>query len=141
MGALQLIAPRSRELAYAEITSTVSGITSEADVEGLSITFTAPPGPVYVEVELPALQQVTSAGTITVKLANGAGTEQLRIGSSTAVPAGSFVAGYGAKRKFTTLTPGTSYTFKVRASTSAGTLSIFSIVSYAGMIRAYEVVS
>lgn len=128
---VSVLAPqRGTELAYAENTSHVTGIpVGGGDVTGLTITFTVAGRPVYVFVHLPLVGQVTSTGQPTFYITEGvisvarsqhpASIAAAAFGGGVVI-AHRFAAGAGAK------------TVKVTATTTAGTVSVFSDGSAGG---------
>lgn len=100
-------------VAYAQITSTQTGFgTTTTDVAGLSVTFTAPGEVVWLVTHLPYVKLNTAAGAASLWLADGSNQvvglwqQTLTIGAITTAR---------HERRLSILTPGASYTFKVRA--------------------------
>lgn len=124
------------ELGYAEKTNDQTGMTVEADVTGLSITFVAGTKPVWLEAMANVEQLGGAAGLAVLIITDGSNAVQAKHPVNLASTA---FENLNPKRRLT-LTPGTSYTFKVRATTSAGTLSIFGAATNTpAFIRAVEV--
>jgi hypothetical protein len=124
------------ELGYADITANSSSIgTSDTDVTGLTITFTAPSRPVMLEARVSGAQQVGSTGFPQVKLCDSSNTvlDTQGVGSYTA---GAFTGALAPRVRLASLTAGTSYTFKVRAATTAGTMVCDASSTQKGFIRA-----
>lgn len=109
---------------FAQITADVTGVSTLADVAGLSVTFTAVANRNYaITVSFGGGQQVTSTGTSAVIVTDGANT---RVG---------LVQQYVAQIATTTLQAATrrlivsgvaagAVTYKARATTSAGTFTL-----------------
>jgi hypothetical protein len=109
------------ELNYAQITSTQAGISTLADITGLTIAFTVGTRPVMVEVFIPLYTQVTSSGTPLFFITDNSNNEIARGGGFTVAAA----ANGGGLMMRTRLAAGTgAYTAKARAQTTAGTLTI-----------------
>lgn len=111
-----------RALAYAEITSDVASISTAADVPGLSVTFTAGARPIWIEVWAAQWIQATAQGDGAFILTDTVPTEYAR--TSATVATNAHMGPIAIKKRLSALTPGTSYTFKLRASASAGSLTI-----------------
>ncbi|MDQ3933424.1 MAG: hypothetical protein M3340_02200 [Actinomycetota bacterium] len=124
-----------RELDRAESVVSQSGISAVTDVTGLAITFTPERAGVWVEAFCPQLQQQTSTGVVTVSITDAANVTQEKIAAVT-LPVGFW--GPASGKVPLTLTPGTEYTFKVRATTSAGTLVVWGGAGLVNWIRAVE---
>lgn len=125
------------ELGYAEITAAVTGISTIADVTGLTITFTVGVRPVMVEAVFPLVGQVTSTGQPTLFITDGSNVDLSRV-QFPSMTAATFDGGRVIKRRLAANTG--AITTKVRAQTTAGTVSIFgSGTTYQSFIRAYEV--
>lgn len=112
-----------RRLGYAQIVANQTGISAEADITGLSITFLAPPGPFWVECWAPHIAQQGSTGIPILKITDGSNNEYSRAQSASLAAAGVWGCP-NVRRRVSDATPGTSYTFKVRLSTTAGTTDI-----------------
>lgn len=100
-----------------------TGISALADVTGLSVTFTAINNRAYdLEAKIPHVQQLTAAGAVTFQLCTAANAvlEEWR---RTVALNEIFSVHLGPFPEFGTIGSGGT-TRKVRASTSAGTLSI-----------------
>lgn len=133
---------RGTELAYAENTSSVTGIAAAGgDVTGLTITFTVGDRPVVVEVVLPLVGQVTSAAQPTFYIADASNNLKSRSAAGASIAAGGGAAIAPIKERIPANTG--SVTRKVRATSSAGTVSVFASTAaadtYKPFIRAYEV--
>lgn len=118
------VTPAGIELASAESTSAAGLTTAEADLAGLSITFTAPNRPVRLELWAYTVQQLTSAGTPLLKITDGAATTAYAVALAGSLAINGYSAALLARRRLNTLTPGQSYTFKARGSTSAATANV-----------------
>jgi hypothetical protein len=105
-------------LAYAQITANQNGIgTSATDVTGLSITFTAGQRPVWVEASIALVKLNTAAGDPGVFITDSANNAVKSWNRTmTAGASGEVIL----RRRLAILTPGTSYTFKVRAQAPTG---------------------
>lgn len=131
---------RGTRLARAEMTTSQTGIAATtADVTGLTIGpadgLTVGDRPVEIEAWFPALQQITSAGTVIVYITNSANTALSRLIFS--LTAGSYAGGVAVVAP---LAAGSGdQTVKVRASTTAGTLSVLAASDYRPYISAYVV--
>jgi hypothetical protein len=113
----------------AKITASPTNITSQtfADLAGLSVTFTAPARPVKIEAFFPIVFNNTAGGGWVIILTNSANTEYTRWRDiSTAANEGH--AG-GMWIVIDNLTPGNSYTFKIRVAlaNAIGTTTIFGL--------------
>lgn len=106
-------------VAYAEATSDQTGITAEADLTGLTVTFTAVSGRWYQITGQVLAQQLTSTGAAAGKITDGSNTEVQRFGQNQAFLANGVEVWHGS-RSITGLSG--SQTFKLRMSTSAGTI-------------------
>jgi hypothetical protein len=133
-----------RALAYAQITANQTGIgLSATDSTGLSITFTPGSRPVWVEFQAVSLIQNTSTGQPILFVTDSSNNEVIRAVVPSLV-AGASTGPVSAKRRLTILTPGTSYTFKVRGQTTAGTFDLranvdaIPTVNGPAYLRAYE---
>lgn len=134
-GAWVRLAPKGTELQYAQNTTDVPGISTAADVTGLSITFTVGDRPVYVDAGFPLIGQVTSAGQPTLFITDPSGTPYTST-QPPSIAAGAFDRAYIAPYRFPA---GTGVvTAKVRASTTGGTLTVFSANTRRSFIRAIE---
>lgn len=128
---------RSTELAYAEITSHVTGIGAAfTDVTGLTITFTVGARPVLIEAVLPLIGQVTLAGVPQFFIVNALGNDISR-STVPSLAAGAFDTPAPIRVRLPANTG--LYTAKVSANTSAGTVSVFSTgTTYKAYIQATE---
>lgn len=136
-GAL-LVAGYGTELAYAEITSDQTGISTATDVTGLVISFTVGARPVMVEAFFPLIQQVTSTGQAQLTITSGTtGGTALTQATPPSLAANATIGGLVAKYRFAAGTGATAA--RVRAQTTAGTLTINAISTRKPYIRAYEV--
>lgn len=96
-----------------------TGITTVTDLTGLSVTATAVAGRLWRITFFVVVQQVSSTGVHNITLADGSNTALAQPGAS--VGSGSFMTTGGS----IIVTPSAgSNTYKLRAQTSAGTLSI-----------------
>jgi hypothetical protein len=129
--------PPKRELAYQEITTSVTGFSAVADVAGLSASYTPTTSAVVVEAFTPSVQQQTVAGIGLLYVQDSAGAWQQRFCMADILAGKFFGSNYG-KRRVTGLTPGVTYTAKVRAQTTAGTLDVIANANYPAFIRVYE---
>lgn len=133
----------ARALAFAQITANQTGFSTAADVTGLSITVTAGSKPIWVEAQIVTVVQQASSGAPVIFITNDSNQEVTRW-TTPSMAAGVASAPVVLRRRLTILTPGTSYTFKVRASTSAGTVDVrantdtIPTVFGPAWIRAYE---
>lgn len=133
----------AKSLAFAQITANQTGFSSAADVTGLSITITAGNKPIWVEAQIVTVVQQTSSGIPVIFITNDSNQEVTRW-TAPSMGAGVLSSTVLLRRRLTNLTPGTSYTFKVRASTSAGTVDVrantdaIPTVNGPAWIRAYE---
>jgi hypothetical protein len=135
---LTLLGPKGTELAYAENTSDVSGISAVADVTGLLISFTVGARPVMVEAVCPLVGQVTSTGqpTLFITAHPTPGTTY----TSEQFPSMAAAALEGGRIMKVRLPAGTgAVSVKVRASTTAGTVTVFSSSARKSYIQAIEV--
>lgn len=129
-------AQRGVELAYAEKTTNVTGISSAADVTGLTISFTVGTRPVMVEAVLPLVGQVTSTGQPTVFI-TASDNSAYSSAQPPSIAATGLYGGFVIKKRFAA--GAGAVTTKVRAQTTAGTVSIFSDVTRPSYIQATEV--
>lgn len=120
------------DLAYAELASDQSTITTEVDLTGGSITFTVANRPVYVELFLVSLQQQTNAGLVTVRITDAANTQK-GAASFTVTTAGQF---FGLRVLERIATPGT-YTRKGRLNSTVASVRHLG-TSSVGHLRAFE---
>lgn len=96
-----------------------TGITAATDLTGLTNTFTAPGGRAYWILGMVVTQQVTSAGIQNLLLRDGSNTQLAAPGGT--IASGSFTTWVVSK----VVTPSAgSVTYKLSATTSAGTLSV-----------------
>lgn len=105
---------------YAQVTADQTGISTEADVTSLTITWTAVSTRRYRITGHLLVQQLTSTGAATAKITDGSGTEIQRIGHRASFAANDVDMWEGSSVE-TGLSG--SITRKIRAATSAGTLS------------------
>lgn len=137
MGELEIHAPRPPGSlivrAASEVTPTA--FSAEADISGLSITFVAPATEVRLRVQLPTIGQNTTAGRTTVKVTDAANTEVRRVFDQNITNA-QFASPNFTEARITGLTVGTSYTYKLRIVTSAGTASFFAAANMPAFIEA-----
>lgn len=118
---------RGLELAFAEVLSNTAGIAAGfIDITGASVTFTGRGRPVRIDAWCPLNNQLTATGTIDLFLTDGANVAVQRIDRREAIPAGGFVTMGGFLRLPTV--DGVAYTYKLRAATSAGTLTVMGAV-------------
>lgn len=101
------------------ITSAVTGISTEADVTGLTVTFTAEAERYYKITWIGRVQQQTSAGTVTARITDGSNVSKIawvKALSAAAVDNVMLVV---------LQSPGAgSVTWKARIGTSAGTVDV-----------------
>lgn len=117
-------APAAKRLAHAQITANQTAIgTSATDITGLSVTFTATSRPIWVEFYAVSLIQNASTGQPLVFVTDSSNNEVARA-VVPSLAAGASTGPVLARRRLTSLTPGTSYTFKVRGQTTAGTFDL-----------------
>jgi hypothetical protein len=121
------------EIARAEITANQLGISTIADVTGLAISYTVGTRPVELQAHFPLLAQVTTAGIPTLFITDAANADIARC-VATSIAAGSFGGGLNV---FTVITAPGTYTHKVRAQTTAGTLTIGSQPKGTGGYQAF----
>lgn len=124
------------ELAYAETTSNQTGISTQADLTGLTIAFTAGARPVMVELFIPSYGQVTSTGLPTFFITDSSNVQIAQGGGYTVAAAG-FGGGLIVKARLAANSG--AYSLKARASTSAGTLSVQASATLRAYLRAVEV--
>lgn len=111
--------PWGRVAQVTQTGSSQTGITTATDITGMSVTFTAVANRIYRFTWNATAQQVTSAGTFNIVLADGAATSVDNAGATLA--ANSFLT---LTAVFETSSLSGSVTRKLRAGTTAGTLSI-----------------
>lgn len=108
----------NQEKAHAAVTSSASVGTSEADVTGLTVTFTAGPRPILLHAFLPTIYSGTASSQVTLYLTDDSNTKLaagvVRV-SPTALLGNYYGDGINVFGRLTGLTDGVSYTFKVRA--------------------------
>lgn len=126
-----------RVLADASITANQTGLNSTtADITGLSVTFTAPPsGAVWLEVYVYTLGQNTSASQPLLTIADSANAGKQSIGAGN-MAAGALSPSLNGRVKITGLTPGTSYTYKLRGRTASGTADLYASATSPASMRA-----
>lgn len=135
---ITVVGPRTgRVLQLATKTTNQTGLNNvTTDIAGLSITFTAPPsGAVWLEVWVYSLQQLTSASSplLTIADASNNGVLTILCGS---LAINSFSPSLLGRVKITGLTSGTSYTYKVRGRTAAGTADLQASATTPAYLRA-----
>jgi len=106
-----------------------TGITTEADITSLTVTFTAISSRLYRTTLDANIQQVTSGSTPSLIITDGAGTD---LGLRTVTLATSDL--YAVRMAIVETGLSGSVTRKARAVTSAGTLSIINSLSRNGRI-------
>lgn len=100
------------ELAYSELTTNPANITSTTVTDiGLSITLTAPTRPVMVHFYAPRIREDTADKTIILSLIEGASTVRSKLWHTSSTANAN--DGVNIWRRFASLTPGSSYTFKM----------------------------
>lgn len=107
-----------------------------ADVAGLSITFTAPPsGVVLLEAWAYSVGQIGSAGNTIIYITDSANNvvAQSFLGN---LAAGGFSTSPNPKARVSQLVSGTSYTYKVRLSSAAGTQQVLAGATFPAFLRA-----
>lgn len=116
-------------MAYATKTADQTGITTLTDITSLSVTFTAISTRLYRTTVWMRGSQITSAGTVSATIADGASVEKARVATSI------IAAGFSALHVVLIETGiSGSITRKARADTSAGTLSILGAAAGASLI-------
>lgn len=116
-------------MAYATKTADQTGITTLTDITSLSVTFTAVSTRLYRTTVWMRGSQITSAGTVSATVADGASVEKARVATSI------IAAGFSALQVVLIETGiSGSITRKARADTSAGTLSILGAAAGASLI-------
>lgn len=108
------------ELAYAEITAGVSGIssTSYADIAGLAVTFTAPSTPVDLTLYAPQVDNGTAGQSVVMQILQLPSTQIAESfhASTSSLASSPFVL----RRRMRGLAVGTSYTFKAQVRVTGG---------------------
>lgn len=129
---LEILGPaRGTELAYAEITSNVTGIANAGgDITGLTISFTVGSRPAWVFMRLPLVGQVTSAGQPTFYIADASNVAYSRSLHPSSIAAGGFGGNVFVSYRFAANTG--TVTCKGRATSAAGTVSVFADASAGG---------
>lgn len=129
-----------RVLAHAQITADQATITTATDVTGLSVTFTAGSRPVWLEFWAAQWLQFTTSGDAAFIITDTVPNEWGRMSSTKT--SGQHGGPVLVRVRLVTLTPGTTYTFKARASASAGSLTLKAgpenSVNGPAYLRAYE---
>lgn len=112
---MPLTLPASRELGYAQATAdqTFTAGAGAGDVTGLSVTFVATAKPVLIEIWFPQVQLAGAGSAILFLAQDGTALAQ---SNRTTVSAGNQNLSYHMRRRISTLTVGTSYTFKAQSS-------------------------
>ena len=125
--------PSEGVLQEAFVEANQAGIAAEADVTGLSITFTVRAGKtVSVKGRLPLTQQVTSAGQQTLKL-----TDASNVAKDTTAQNVLAAQWTSLEVEEVISTPGT-YTRKLRLAATAGTVTIWAAATGRAYLRAVE---
>lgn len=126
------------ELGYSEITASQTGISTEVDLTGGSLTFTAGSRPIMLHAFSTGFQQLTAAAIPQLKITTAANVQvALQGAGTTAINA--FTAPVNMFVRATGLVAGTSYTYKLRALTSAGSCTHAASASQRAFLRAYQV--
>lgn len=130
---------RGTELAYAQavVAAGSKSNTTYADVPGLSISFVARNRPVMLELEHPFLQ-VGNAGAY-ADLAITTDTNTVLAAAPYYAAAAAAWGAVSTSVRLGTLTPGTTYTYKVRSKVSAGAYGLGSVsFAFPTFLRAVE---
>ena len=106
---------------YAQATANQTSISAEADLTSLTVTFTADSTRRYKITGQILVQQLTSTGAATGKITDGSSVEVQRFGHNAAFLANGVEVWHGT-RVLSGISG--SVTYKLRAATSAGTLSV-----------------
>jgi hypothetical protein len=120
------------ELGYAEITSNQTGITTQADITGLTTTVTVGARPIVITADL-YLQQVTNVAVIIGYIMEGA--TQIQARGLTINPVGFAPMCFTARIAPTA----GSHTYKVQLAASAVSASVLGAAANPSSIRVVEV--
>jgi len=123
------------EVAYAEATGVQAAFgPAITDITNATVTFTAVAGRKYEIAAFAAIQQNTAAGIPQLNLTDGAGT------LLAASPQSELAAGVGSMFILKRVVPGAgSVTYKLRASSTAGTITMSQGATFPTVIRVHDV--
>lgn len=127
-----------RELAYAEINASQTGIlTADVDLSGLTVSFVAPSNPVMLRAHLSGFQQLTSIGIPILKITDMANAVVAQQGAGT-MAINAITGVVEIEVRSAVLTPGQTYSYKCRASTTAGGCTASAAATQLGFLQVIE---